>query len=58
MRDRYHIIPMFSATLLHAGFVASLIFAFDWSSTNRPQVPLAIKGTVITDMEDLRPPPP
>ena len=44
MRDKYNIIPMFNAGVLHAGIVASLLFAFDWGQPVMPEVPLIIKG--------------
>ena len=49
MRDKYNIVPMLNAGLLHAGILASLLFAFDWGRPAVPEVPLVIKGRVITD---------
>ena len=56
MPDRYDILATLSSGILHAAFVASLLYAFDFSSPITPQVPLAIKGTILT--EGPVPPPP
>lgn len=57
LRDRYNIIPVFLAGLLHAGVVAAMIFVFDFSKPAHPAVPLAIKGTLVTE-DQIRLPPP
>ncbi len=56
MRDRYNVLAMLSSGVLHAAFVASLLYAFDFSRPISPQVPLTLKGTVLT--EGPLPPPP
>ena len=49
MRDRYNILAMLSSGILHAAFVASLLYAFDFSRTVTPPVPLTLKGTVLAE---------
>ncbi len=49
MRDNFNIIPMLLAGLLHGLIFAGMIFAFDWSRPVMPAVPLAIKGTLVTE---------
>ena len=44
-----NIVPAFNASLLHAGLVASLLFAFEWRSPELPPTPLIIKGQVIAE---------
>jgi len=56
VRNRISILSVLNSVVLHAGIVASMLFAFDWSRPVTPQVPLAIKGTVITDMPVTLPP--
>ena len=56
-RDNYNIIPVILAGILHAAIVAAMIFAFDFSRPAHPAVPLAIKGTLVTEDEIRRPPP-
>ncbi len=57
LRDDYNIIPVLLAGILHAAIVAAMIFAFDFSRPTYPAVPLAIKGTLVTEDEIPRPPP-
>lgn len=57
LRDRYNVIPVFLAGLLHAGILAAMIFVFDFSGPAHPAVPLAITGTLVTEAEIRRPPP-
>jgi colicin import membrane protein len=58
LRDDYNIIPVFLAGLLHVGIMAAMIFAFDISRPVHPVVPLAIKGTLVSEDEIRKPPPP
>lgn len=58
MRDKYNIVPMLNAGVLHAGIIASLLFAFDWGRPVIPEIPLVIKGRVVTDTEIPELPPP
>jgi colicin import membrane protein len=57
VRDRYNVVPVTLAVILHVLLFGSLIVAFDFSQANRPAVPLAIKGTLITDSAVVLPPP-
>ncbi len=58
LRDDYNVIPVFLAGILHAGLLAAMIFAFDFSQPAHPAVPLAIKGRLVTADEIRMPPPP
>jgi colicin import membrane protein len=57
-RDNYNIIPVFLAGVLHVGILAAMIFAFDFSRPMNPRIPLAIKGTLVSEDEIRMPPPP
>ena len=57
LHDQYNVIPVFFAGLLHAAIIAAMLFVFDFSRPVHPAVPLAIKGTLVTE-EALRRPPP
>ncbi|MBT8085936.1 MAG: cell envelope integrity protein TolA [Woeseia sp.] len=48
MRDDLPIIPVSLAILLHVAIVATMIFAFEFTSSVRPAVPLAIKGQLVS----------
>ncbi len=56
-RDNYNIIPVFLAGVLHVGILAGMIFAFDFSRPMNPRIPLAIKGTLVSEDEIRMPPP-
>jgi colicin import membrane protein len=58
LRDEYNIMPVFLAGILHAGILAGMILAFDFSRSPYPAVPLAIKATLLTADQVRRPPPP
>ena len=58
LRDKYNVIPVTLAGILHAGILAAMIFVFDFSRPVHPAVPLAIKGTLVSEDEIRRPPPP
>jgi colicin import membrane protein len=58
LRDEYNIIPVVLAGILHAGLLAGMIFAFDFTRPAYPAVPLAITGTLVTEDQIRRPPPP
>ena len=49
MRDKYNIIPMISASLLHVGIAASLLVVFEWPSEPIRPPDLLITATVVTD---------
>ena len=55
VEERYHIGSLFVSLLLHAAIVASFLFAFEWSRAVTPEVPLQIRGTVLTDVPDTPP---
>lgn len=49
MRDDRNIIPVTMSVLLHVLFVVSTIVAFDFSHSARPETPLAITASLITE---------
>lgn len=51
MRDDFNIIPVSLAILLHVLIVFTMVFAFDLTSSARPAVPLAIKGTLVSEAD-------
>ena len=55
--DKYNIIPVFLAALLHFLMLAGMVFVYDFSRPARPAVPLAITATLVTE-DELREPPP
>jgi len=50
IRDEHNVIPISLAVLLHVVVFGSLVFALDLSSRVQPITPMAIKGTLVTDM--------
>lgn len=56
VRDTHNVIPVTLALLLHAVLFGSLIVVIDFSDRARPAVPLAIKGTLVTDNAIVIPP--
>jgi colicin import membrane protein len=57
IRDKYNIIPITMAMLLHALFIASLLFVFKFPST-AIATPLIIEATLVTSESlETRPPP-
>ena len=56
IRDTHNVIPVSMATLLHVVLFGSLIFAIDFRDRPRPVVPLAIKGSLVTDNAIVIPP--
>jgi colicin import membrane protein len=58
IRDKYNIIPKFMAAMLHALFIASLLFVFDFSMSETTARPLVIEATLVsaTDLETVPPP--
>lgn len=57
IRDQYNIIPVTMAAIVHAVVVASLVFAFDFSSRSHPLVILPIQASLVS-AEDIPDPPP
>ena len=63
IRDRYNIIPMLLAGLLHAGVFAVLFVTLDWARPAYPAIPLAMTATLMPELPepelpDPEPPPP
>ncbi len=56
IRDSHNVFPVTLALLLHVLVFGSLIFAIDFRDRPRPVVPLAIKGTLVTDNAVVIPP--
>ena len=56
IRDTHNIIPTFFALLLHVLVVGGVLFVFDFSQPPYPAVPLAIKATLVSDDQVVRPP--
>jgi len=56
IRDSHNVIPVTLALLLHVLLFGSLIIAIDFTDRPRPVVPLAIKGTLVTDNAIVIPP--
>lgn len=55
--DDRNVIPMTMAVLLHVLVFGSLLVVIDFSERNTPPMPLAIKGTLVTDNAVVIPPP-
>ena len=56
VQDSNNVIPVSLAVLLHVLLFGSLIVVIDFGDRNRPIVPLAIKGTLVTDNAIVIPP--
>lgn len=56
LRDTHNVIPVTLALLLHLVVFGSLVVVLDFSDRERPAVPLAIKGTLVTDNAIVIPP--
>jgi len=56
VRDTHNVVPVTLALLLHVLVFSSLIVVIDFSDRTRPAVPLAIKGTLVTDNAIVIPP--
>jgi len=56
VRDTRNVIPVTLALLLHVLLFGSLIVVLDFGERARPAVPLAIKGTLVTDNAIVIPP--
>ena len=56
VQDRHNIVPVTLAVLLHVVVFGSLVIAFDFSRSKSIAVPLAIKGTLVTDNAVVIPP--
>jgi colicin import membrane protein len=49
LRDTHNVIPVTLALLLHVLLFGSLIVVIDFRDRTQPSIPLAIKGTLVTD---------
>lgn len=56
IQDSHNVIPVSLAVALHVLIFGSLIAVFDFNERSRPMVPLAIKGTLVTDNAVVIPP--
>lgn len=56
IRDRYNVIPVSSAVLLHVLLLGGFVVAFDWTRNNPIAVPLSMKATLVTDSAVSLPP--
>ncbi len=56
IRDKYNIIPVTMALLLHGIFVTALVFSFDLFGPVKAQTPLVIEATLVTK-DELKAPP-
>jgi len=51
IRDKYNIIPLFLAGILHSALFAGMIFVVEFSRPIQPAVPLAISATLVSEDE-------
>jgi len=56
VRDTHNVIPVTLALILHVLLFSSLIMVIDFGDRTRPAVPLAMKGTLVTDNAIVIPP--
>lgn len=56
VQDKHNVVPVSMAVLLHIVLVVSMVFGFDFGASNTIAVPLAIKGTLVTDNAVVIPP--
>lgn len=56
VQDTHNVIPFSMAVLLHVLVFGSLLVVIDWQRSDHPVVPLAIKGTLVTDNAIVIPP--
>lgn len=57
IRDKYNIIPMLLAAVVHAVIFGALFVVVDFTRPAYPAVPLAISATLVTEYEPPPPPP-
>ena len=57
MRGQISIVAIIYSLILHGGIGASLVFALEWSRSVTPEVPLVIKGSVVTEIPPVTPEP-
>ena len=56
LRDTHNVVPVTLALILHVLLFGSLVVVIDFGDRSRPAVPLAIKGTLVTDNAIVIPP--
>lgn len=56
IQDSHNVIPVSMAVLLHVLIFGSVVVVLDFSERTRPMVPLAIKGSLVTDNAVVIPP--
>ncbi len=56
VRDKHNVIPVTLALLLHVAVFGSLLVVLDFGDRDHPAIPLAIKGTLVTDNAVVIPP--
>ena len=56
LRDTHNVVPVTLALILHVLLFGSLVVVIDFGDRARPAVPLAIKGTLVTDNAIVIPP--
>jgi len=56
VQDPHNVIPVTLAVMLHVLLFGSLIVVIDFGNRHRPALPLAIKGTLVTDNAIVIPP--
>ena len=56
LRDTHNVVPVTLALILHVMLFGSLVVVIDFGDRARPAVPLAIKGTLVTDNAIVIPP--
>lgn len=57
IRDTHNVVPISMAFMLHFVLFASLLVVIDFSRSAQPVMPLAIKGTLVTEDAITAPPP-
>ena len=56
VQDKHNVVPVSMAVLLHVVLFGSLLMVFDFGRPDRLEIPLAIKGTLVTDNAVVIPP--
>jgi len=53
VRNRFSILSALNSVVLHIAIVAMMLVGFDWWRPAPPEVPLAIKGRIMTEMPEI-----
>lgn len=56
LQDKHNVVPVTLAVLLHGLLLVSMTVVFDFGAPNRPPMPLAITGTLVTENAVVAPP--